>query len=211
MEEKVVASRQEGMRKSERDSTRTRLRSHPERSVPEEVREILSAGHVAHLGFVIDGQPFVIPMSYHFEPRASDEPDGVDRLYLHGSTKGRAMQHLSGAAPVCVAVTHLDHLVYSRTALDHSMNYRSVVCFGRGRLVEDAGEKARLLERMVRRYFPGREEGVDYEAAPAGHLTATALVEVTIEEASAKARRGGPNGPLDDDPDALGSAGLIEI
>ena len=197
--------------KDERDPELTRLRSHAERSVPAEIPEILAAGHVAHLGFVIDEQPFVIPMSYHFEPRASDEPDGFDRLYLHGATKGRAMQHLAGGAPVCVAVTHLDHLVYSRTALDHSMNYRSVVCFGRGRLVEDAAEKARLLERMVRRYFPGREEGVDYEAPPAGHLTATALVEVVIEGASAKARRGGPNGPLDDDPDALGSAGLIEL
>lgn len=190
---------------------RARLRSLPGRSVPEEIPDILAAGHVAHLGFAIDGQPFVIPFSYHFEPPVSDEPDSVGRLYLHGSTKGRAIRHLAGGAPVSVAVTHLDHLVYSRTALDHSMNYRSVVCFGRGRLVEDEAEKARLLERMVRRYFPGREEGVDYSAPPAGHLKATELVEVVIEAASAKARRGGPNGPLDDDPDAPGSAGLIEL
>jgi nitroimidazol reductase NimA-like FMN-containing flavoprotein (pyridoxamine 5'-phosphate oxidase superfamily) len=210
-----VASRPNGMEERERRSTRARLRSHPERSVPEEIPDILAAGQVAHLGFAIDGQPFVIPMSYHYEPPASDprdrEPGRIGWLYLHGSTKGRAMQHLSGGAPVSVAVTHLDHLVYSRTALDHSMNYRSVVCFGHGRLIEDEAEKARLLERMVRRYFPGREEGVDYAAPPAEHLKATALVEVVIEEASAKARRGGPNGPLDDDPDALGSAGLTGL
>jgi nitroimidazol reductase NimA-like FMN-containing flavoprotein (pyridoxamine 5'-phosphate oxidase superfamily) len=199
------------MEKLERSSTRARLRSYPERSVPEEIPDILAAGQVAHLGFVIDGQPFVIPFSYHFEPPASDEPDRVGRLFLHGSTKGRAIRHLAGGASVSVAVTHLDHLVYSRTALDHSMNYRSVVCFGRGRLIEDESEKARLLERMVRRYFPGREEAVDYAPPPEGHLKATALVEVVIEEASAKVRRGGPNGPLDDDPDALGSAGLIEL
>lgn len=199
------------MKKHERGSVRARLRSYPERSVPGEIPDILAAGHVAHLGFVIDGQPFVIPFSYHYEPPADDQIDLVGRLFLHGSTKGRAMRHLATGAPVSVAVTHVDHLVYSRTALDHSMNYRSVVCFGRCRLVENESEKARLLERMVRRYFPGREEGVDYSAPPAGHLKATALVEVVIEDASAKARRGGPNGPLDDDSDALGSAGLIEL
>jgi nitroimidazol reductase NimA-like FMN-containing flavoprotein (pyridoxamine 5'-phosphate oxidase superfamily) len=188
----------------------TRIRSHPERSAPEEVSDILAAGHVAHLGFVVDDQPIVIPMSYHHEPSHPDDPDDRDRLYLHGSTKGRAMRHLALGAPVCVTVTHLDHLVYSRTALDHTMNYRSAVCFGRGRLVDDSKEKARLLERMVRRYFPGREEGVDYQPAPAGHLDATALVEVTVEGASAKVRRGGPNGALDDDPDAPGTAGLVE-
>ena len=203
-EEKVVADQADSMREL------TRIRSHPERSVPEESSDILAAGYVAHVGFAVDDQPFVIPMSYHYEPAGDDGSAGPDRLYLHGSTKGRAVRHLALGAPVCVTVTHVDQLVYSRTALDHTMNYRSAVCFGRGRLVADPEEKARILERMVRRYFPGREEGVDYQPAPPGHLQATALVEVVIEGSSAKVRRGGPNGPLDDDPEAPGTAGLVE-
>lgn len=182
---------------------RARLRSFPSRSAPEEIPDILAAGTVAHLGFVVDGQPYVIPMSYYYDP---SEPA---KLYIHGSVKGRTMRHLAGGPPVCVSVTLLDGLVYSRTALDHSMNYRSVVCFGTGRLVEDAVEKNAHLERMVERYFPGRRAGEDYHAASPEHLAATALVEVEIEEASAKVRRGGPNGPRDDDPDAIGSAGVI--
>ena len=186
-------------------SERTRLRRLPDRSIPEEIPDFLASGTVAHLGFEVDGQPFVIPMTYHYDPA---EPN---RLYLHGSTTSRAMNHLASGAPVCVAVTLLDGLVYSRTALDHSVNYRSVVCFGTGRLVESQEEKIAILERMVLRYFPGRTAGVDYCAAEAKHLKATALVQVSIEDASAKVRRAGPNGPDDNDPDALGTAGVIEL
>ena len=187
---------------------RARLRTHSERSVPDEIPGILSAGRVAHVGFVVQGQPYVIPMLYHYVP--GDEPDdGI--LYLHGARKGRIMGHLAGGTPVCVTVTHLDQLVYSKTALDHSANYRSVVCFGTARLIEDAGEKNAILEQMVARYFEGRTGGVDYQHATPQHLKATTLVEVAIESASAKARRGPPNGPDDDDPDALGTAGLLEV
>ncbi len=188
---------------------RARLRRHAERASPEEIPRILEAGQVAHLGFAVDGQPFVIPMTYHYEPRDPADPESADRLYLHGSTKGRVMRHLEGGAPVCVTVTHLDQLVYSRTALDHTMNYRSAVCFGSGRLIEDPREKDSILERMVRRYFPGRTVGVDYAPPPEAHLTATSVVEVVVDAASAKVRTGGPNGPLDADPDALGTAGLV--
>ncbi len=189
---------------------RARLRRHAERSTPSEIPRILEAGQVAHLGFAVDGQPFVIPMTYHYEPRDPDDPESDDRLYLHGSTKGRAMRHLEGGAPVCVTVTHLDQLVYSRTALDHTMNYRSAVCFGTGRLIEDPREKDSILERMVRRYFPGRTARVDYAPPPEAHLTATSVVEVVVDAASAKVRTGGPNGPLDADSDALGTAGLVD-
>ena len=111
--------------------TRTHIRRHPERDVMERAAPILAAGHVAHVGFVEDGQPFVIPLGYQFDPA---QPD---RLYLHGSTASRAVQHAASGAPVCITVTLLDGLVYSRTALYHSMNYRSVVCFGRGSRVTD--------------------------------------------------------------------------
>src|SRR5262245_36096793 len=105
--------------------SRTTLRVHPERSVPEEAPEILSAGVVAHVGFEAEGQPYVIPMTYHYDPA---EPK---RLYLHGAHMSRLMNHLATGAAVCVTVTLTDGLVYSRTALYHSVNYRSIVCFGR--------------------------------------------------------------------------------
>lgn len=189
---------------------RARLRAHSERSVPGETADILDEGLVAHVGFEVDGQPYVIPMLYHFVPPPEDEP-GEGTLYLHGSTKGRLMGHLGSGAPVCVTVTHLDQLVYSKTALDHSANYRSAVCFGTGRMIEDADEKNRVLEAMVARYFSGRTAGVDYQHAPAQHLKATMLVAVEIEAFSAKARRGEPNGPDDLDPEALGTAGLLDV
>jgi len=187
------------------DATRARIRTHADRSVPGETAEILAEGRVAHLGFVVDGQPFVIPMGYHFDPA---EPD---RLYLHGSPTSRAVRHAVSGAPLSIAVTLLEGLVYSRTALYHSMNYRSVVCFGTGREVTEAATQRRVFAGMVARYFPGRTAGRDYAEPPAEHLEATTLVEVRIEEWSAKAREGGPKGPLDSDPAAPGTSGVIPL
>ena len=186
-------------------SERTRIKSHPERAVPEEAAEILSNGLVAHVGLIEDGLPFVIPLSYHFD---SERPD---RLYLHGSIRSRAMENLASGVPVCVTVTLTDGLVYSRKAMNHSMNYRSVVLFGTAREVTDHDEKFALFDQMVQRYFPDRLLERDYNPPPASDLGVTALVEVEIEEWSAKARRGGPTGPDDDNPDALGSAGFTEF
>src|SRR5262249_30062299 len=134
-----------------------------------------------------------------------------DRLYLHGSLESRALQHLAGGASVCVTVTIEDALVYSRTALYHTMNYRSVVVFGRARAVESATDKQKVFLAMVDRYFPGRKAGRDYAAAPRADLDATSLIEVVIEEASAKRRQGGPLGPLDAEVDAPGTAGVVEV
>jgi len=184
---------------------RSTIRRHPERAVPDEVKEILAAGLVAHVGFCEDGQPFVIPMSYHYSPTRPN------RLYLHGSRDSRLMRLLASGAAVSIAVTLVDGLVYSRTAFNHSMNYRSVVCFGRARVVEDEVEQRRHFEEMTARYFPGRTLGKDYAPATAQQLAVTLLVEVEIEEWSAKARRGGPRGPYDNDPDAPGSAGVVVI
>jgi hypothetical protein len=178
---------------------------HADRSVPEEAASILAQGLVAHVAFSLDGQPYVIPFSYQYD---SSVPD---RLYLHGSPESRALTHLASGAAVCVEVCLLDGLIYSRTALYHSMNYRSTVCFGRSRAVGDEALKREVLRKMIARYFEGRTEGRDYEAPPTPHLDTTALLEISIEEWSAKARLGGPKGPRDADPDAPGSAGILDL
>ena len=184
---------------------RTRIKNHPERAVPDEAADILAAGMVAHVGFVEDGQPFVIPFSYLYDPAKPD------RLYLHSSVTSRAMNLLAGGTPVCVTVTLVDGLVFSRKALSHSINYRSVVLLGKACAVTDQSEKFELLEQMVRRYFPGRVIDQDYNAPPPGDIDVTAMVEVQIEEWNAKARRGGPLGPDDDRSDLPGSAGVVEL
>jgi hypothetical protein len=181
------------------------VRQHPERAVPEEAPAVLSRGLVAHVGFIDEGRPCVIPMSYHYDLATPD------RLYLHGSPSSRVLQRAAGGDPVSVCVTTLEGLVYSRTALYHSMNYHSVVCFGRGRLVTDASEKDRLLRAMIGRYFAGRTAGRDYDLPPADHLEGTALVEVIIADWSAKARAGPPKGPRDADPDAPGTCGVLPV
>jgi len=182
---------------------RSRLRMHPERSAPDEVAAILRDGLVAHVAIADEGGPVVIPMTYHFDP---EQPR---RLYIHGAHHSRLMRHVASGAPVCVSVTLVDGLVYSRSALYHSVNYRSAVCFGTARVVDDREEQRRVSDGLVLRYFPGRIAGVDYAAVPDAHLKATAFLAIEISEASAKVRRGGPRGPLDDDPTAPGTAGVL--
>jgi len=186
-------------------STRTTIQRHAERGVPDEAAAIFAQGHVAHVGFVENGQPFVIPLGYQF---SSEAPD---RIYFHGSMSSRAMRVMASGAPVCITVTLLDGLVYSRTAFNHSMNYRSAVCFGKGHRVMDESVQRSVYETMVRRYFPGRTEGRDYSAPTEAQLESTALVEIAIEEWSAKMRTGGPLGPLDAVEDAPGTRGVVEL
>jgi nitroimidazol reductase NimA-like FMN-containing flavoprotein (pyridoxamine 5'-phosphate oxidase superfamily) len=182
------------------------IRAHPERDRTDDAPRILASGIVAHVGFVDGGRPVVIPMTYHY---SSDEPR---RLYLHGARTGRLMTHLATGAPISVAVTIADGLVYSKTALDHSVNYRSVVAFARAAAEQpDIEARRRILDAMIARYFPGRRVGVDYERAADPHLEATALVALEIEEWSAKVREGGPNGPGDDDPARPGTAGVVPL
>jgi nitroimidazol reductase NimA-like FMN-containing flavoprotein (pyridoxamine 5'-phosphate oxidase superfamily) len=185
-------------------TARSRIRRHPERSVPDEASAILAAARVAHVGFGVEGQPFVLPMSYHYD-------EALERVYLHGARASRLLRHLAEGAEVCVTVTLEDGLVFSKSAKYHSMNYRSVVLFGRARAVEDDAAKRRVLEAMTRRYFPGRTLGRDYADASRGEIRGTALLEVEIAERSAKARRGGPAGPLDDDDGAPGTCGVIAL
>ncbi len=182
------------------------IRAHPERARTDEAPRILAAGLVAHVGFVDGGRPVVIPMTYHY---SASEPF---RLYLHGGVRGRLMSHLAAGATVAVTVTELDGLVYSRTALNHSVNYRSVVVSARAAAAQpEPAERGPILEAMIARYFPGRRAGTDYEAATAAQLAATALVALDIEEWSAKVREGGPNGPGDDDPARGGTAGVVPL
>lgn len=187
------------------DTERTRLRVHPERSAPDEVANILREGLIAHVAIADDAGPVVIPMTYYVAP---DRPYTV---YIHGAHHSRLMAHIASGKPVCLTVTMVDGLVYSRTALYHSMNYRSAVCFGTARVVDDPAEQLQVSEGLVTRYFPGRVVGVDCEAVPAQHVTATSWVALEITDASAKIRRGPPKGPRDNDPTAPGSAGVIEF
>ncbi len=182
------------------------IRAHPERDRTSDAPRLLASGLVAHVGFLDGGRPVVIPMTYQY---AEDEPR---RVYLHGGAQGRLMTHLGAGAPVCVTVTELDGLVYSRTAVNHSVNYRSVVASARAAVAQPTpAERERILAAMIARYFPGRTAGVDYAPPTTAQLESTALVALEIEEWSAKGRTGGANGPGDDDPTRPGSAGVISL
>ncbi|MFN8557895.1 MAG: pyridoxamine 5'-phosphate oxidase family protein [Dehalococcoidia bacterium] len=183
---------------------RAQIRRHPERAlaVPAEAEDILVRALVAHVATVEDGQPFVIPFTYLYR-------DGA--IYLHGAPASRTIKAAASGAPVCVEVTLVDALIASKTAETHSVNYRSVVCFGRGELVQDEARRRELMEALIARYFPGRAAGVDYAPIADWESKATWIVEVRVEEMSAKARTGGPRGPLDADPDAPGNAGVYPV
>jgi len=165
----------------------------------EEVYRILDAGFVCHVGFSIDGQPFVIPTSYWRKE---------DSLYFHGSIASRMLSNLAAGAPVCVTVTHVDGLVLARSAYHHSINYRSVVILGQAVPVLDEREKVAALEAFVNSMVPGRWH--DIREPNAGELKATEVLKVSIQEASAKIRTGPP---LDDPEDIeLGVwAGVIPL
>jgi hypothetical protein len=183
----------------------TTVRQHPERAVPQRAQEFLAQGQVAHVGFEQDGRPYVIPMLYHFAPVCPD------RIYLHSGLASRTLQQLASGIPVCVTVTEIDGLVYSRDAKYHSANYRCVMCFGHARVFDDEQQKRSMFEAMTARYFPERTAGRDYAPASSSHLASTAVVEFVIEELSAKMREGGPKGPQDADDNAPGTCGVVNL
>ena len=137
--------------------------------------------------------------------------DVPGKIILHGSRASRLQKLLREGAQACVTVTLVDGLVYSKSAKFHSANYRSVTCFGSAREIENHAEKERVMAEMTTRYFPDRELGRDYSAPTKEQFNEITIVEFLIEEASAKARRGPPRGPGDDDPDAPGTAGVLEL
>lgn len=183
----------------------TKVRQHPERAVPDRAQEFLTSGYVAHVGFECQGRPYVIPTLYEYSAKRPD------RLYIHGGPSSRMLDALASGIPVCATITQLDGLVYSRDAKYHSANYRSVMCFGRGRLLEDQEEKRQIFEEMTLRYFPGRTAGRDYIPAPPAHLRTTTVIEIVIEEMTAKMREGGPRGPNDENDAALGTRGVVDV
>jgi nitroimidazol reductase NimA-like FMN-containing flavoprotein (pyridoxamine 5'-phosphate oxidase superfamily) len=167
-------------------SERVRVRRVPDRGHydRETIDAILDAGLVAHVGFVADGQPYVIPTS-HWR-------DG-DRVYWHGSTASRMLRELRSGAPVCLTVTHFDGLVLARSAFHHSMNYRSAMLLGTATVVEGPA-KLRALEMFMERFAPGR--WAELRPPTAKELKATLVMSMPIDEASAKVRAAG----VKDDP-----------
>jgi nitroimidazol reductase NimA-like FMN-containing flavoprotein (pyridoxamine 5'-phosphate oxidase superfamily) len=146
----------------------------------ETVHAVLDAAPMGHLGFVVDGQPFVIPMLYG---RVGDA------VYLHGSVASRLMRTMAGGIEVCLTVTLVDGLVLARSAFHHSMNYRSAVAFGRAVPV-DGDEKVLGLKAISDQLRPGRWDEV--REPNEVELRQTSVLRLDIEEASAKARTGGP-------------------
>jgi uncharacterized protein len=181
---------------------RTAIRRHADRAVPDRIEEFLRAGLVAHLALVEDGEPRMLPFSYHYE---------AGTIYIHGSPANATMALARDGRTVAVAVTALDGLVASKSATGHAVNYRSVVAYGHARPVEDLAEKRRVLDAMIERYFPGRETPRDYAPATDADLAGTALTAIDIDEASAKLRDVAPNGPLDRDPGAQGTAFVVPL
>jgi nitroimidazol reductase NimA-like FMN-containing flavoprotein (pyridoxamine 5'-phosphate oxidase superfamily) len=164
---------------SERTRVRRRAqRGHYDRAT---VHAILDEGLVCHVAFAPDAQPCVLPTAYAREG---------ETLYLHGSPASRMLRSLAGGVPVCVAVTLLDGVVLARSAFHHSMNYRSVVIFGRAHEVTGAEERLRAMRALVEHVAPGRSR--DARAPSAKELAQTLVLALPLDEASAKVRTGPP-------------------
>jgi nitroimidazol reductase NimA-like FMN-containing flavoprotein (pyridoxamine 5'-phosphate oxidase superfamily) len=169
------------MSSSSAPTPRTRVVREPQRAVYDRdvVNRILDDGFLCHVGFVVDGQPFVIPTSYGRHE---------DVLYIHGSAASRMLRNVSGGIPVCVTVTLLDGLVLARSIFNHSMNYRSVVVLGTGTVIEDSEEKLAALRLLSEHIVPGRWE--EARQPNEKELKATTVIRVPIREFSAKVREG---------------------
>jgi nitroimidazol reductase NimA-like FMN-containing flavoprotein (pyridoxamine 5'-phosphate oxidase superfamily) len=170
-------------------SERTRVRRLPGRADYSRaaVDRILDEALVCHVGFVVDGQPYVIPTIH--------ARDG-DQLHIHGSAASRMLLTLAGGVELCVTVTLVDGLILARSAFHHSMNYRSVVVLGTGVALTDPAEKLSALECIVEHVFPGRWR--ETRPPTEKELKATLVLSIPIAEASAKIRTGPP---LDDEED----------
>ena len=174
---------------SSNPTPRTRVVREPQRAVydRETVNHILDEALVCHVGFVVDGQPFVIPTSYG--------RDG-DALYIHGSAASRMLRNLEQGVPVCITVTLVDGLVLARSVFNHSMNYRSVVILGTATLVDDPAEKLAALRALSEHILPNRWD--DSRPPNEKELKATSVLRLPITEFSAKVRIGPP---VDDEED----------
>ena len=168
---------------------RTTLKRLPKRGSHdrEVIEQILDEGFICHVGFMVDGQPVVIPTGY---ARVDD------KLIIHGSQASRMLRNVGKGIDVCVTVTLIDALVLARSAFHHSMNYRSVVVFGNASVVEDREEKIAALFALSEHMIPGRWR--DVREPNGAELEQTTVLSLPINEASAKIRTGPP---LDDEED----------
>ena len=161
--------------------------------------EILDAGKICHVGFTLDEQPYVVPMTY---ARMGDQ------LLIHGSVASRLMKNLSAGLRCCVTVTHVDGLVYARSTFNSSMNYRSAMIFGTARLITDMDEKRKGIQALVDHLMPGRR--ADLRMSTIKELNATSLLSLPIETFSSK-RRTGPPSDKASDMDAPVWAGVVPL
>ena len=168
---------------------KTKVKRLPKRGVYERetINKILDEAFICHVGFVVENQPFVIPTSF---ARIDDH------LVIHGSAASRMMRRLSKEIDVCVTVTLIDGLVLARSAFHHSMNYRSVVVFGKAKIIEDKGEKYEALKAFTEHIAPDRWSEV--RPPTENELKATTVLSLPLTEASAKIRTGNP---VDDEED----------
>jgi hypothetical protein len=172
-------------------SDRARVRRIPKRGAYDRktIHAILDEGLVCHVSFVLDNQPFIIPTGYC---RVGET------LYLHGSVGSHFFMQMARGIPVSVAVTLLDGLVLARSVFNHSMNYRSVVAFGKTRLVDSDEERWKAAERFTEHVVPGR--WADARQPSKSDMTKTMFIAVEMEEASVKLRAHG----VGDDPEDMG-------
>ncbi len=153
----------------------------------EAIYQIVDEALICHVGFVQDGQPFVIPTIHAREG---------DTIYLHGARASRMLRHIQEGNPLCIEITLLDGIVLARSVFHSSMNYRSVVLFGTGEMIEAEDEKRHALEVIIQHIAPGRWE--EARKPTPKELETTMVVAISIESASAKIRTGPP---ADDEED----------
>lgn len=179
----------------------TRLKRLPERGSHDLqlACAIIDEAKICHVGFSLAEQPYVVPMALG--------RDG-HRILLHGSVASRLMKELAGGLPCCVTVTHLDGLVLARSAFHSSMNYRSLMVFGRAVPIDEPGEKKRCLDALVNHLVPGR--AAELRPSTRKELNATSLLALPIETFSIKTRSGPPSDAASD-IDADVWAGVIPL
>ena len=167
---------------------KTRVKRLPDRARYDaaSIHAILDAGFVCHVGYVIRGEPLVTPTAYWREG---------DHVYWHGSHASRMLGEAAGRS-VCLTVTQVDGLVVARSAFHHSINYRSVMLFGKPTPVEDEGQKLAAMQRFVERMYPGQWSGL--RPVTRKEIKATSVLHMRIDEASAKIRTGPPKDDADD-------------
>jgi nitroimidazol reductase NimA-like FMN-containing flavoprotein (pyridoxamine 5'-phosphate oxidase superfamily) len=168
---------------------RNQVKRHPERGNydPSTIYPIIDQALICHVGFVLDNQPYVIPTLH-----ARQE----DTILLHGAKGSRLLRHIEAGGGICIAITLVDGIVLARSVFSHSINYRSVVLFGKGGLIEEEAARLQALEAFTERLIPGRWQ--DARPPSPAELKQTSIVAVAIESASAKIRTGPPKDHEDD-------------